>query len=148
MFALDYFYKRERVQRQMHDLICLIAKPSNLTVDQLNAIKGIIGQLKPKLEMSDEVDMEGAQAELATQHQETYQQRLNKIDQSIAMIERNLAGSSTDDQVQQFQLYGQGSSYDQPEQLTTDAESLDPLMVRQMMQERHVKHMKIVFYMH
>ena len=52
--------------------------------------------------MSGEVDMEEAQAELATQKQETYQHRLNKIDQSIAMIERILAGSSNDDQVQQF----------------------------------------------
>ena len=34
-----------------------------------------------------------------------------------------------------FKLFGQGSSSDQPEQLTTDAESLDRLMVRQMMQE-------------
>ena len=49
------------------------------------------------------------------------------------MIERNLAGSSTDDQVQQFQLYGQGSSSDQPEQFTTYAESLYPILVRQMM---------------
>ena len=51
------------------------------------------------------------------------------------MTERNLTASSNDDQVQQFQLFGQGSSSHQPEQFTTDAESLDPLMVRRLMQE-------------
>lgn len=59
MFDLEDYYKRDRVQRQMHDWMSSIAKSSsNLTVDQLNAVFGIIGKVKPKLEGRDDVDME------------------------------------------------------------------------------------------
>jgi thymidylate synthase (FAD) len=61
----------------MHDLMSSIAKSSNLTVGKLKAVTQAIGKLKPKLEMSDEVDMEGAQAELTPQQNETYQQLLD-----------------------------------------------------------------------
>jgi len=118
----------------MHDLMSSKSKSSNLTVDQLKTVTQAIGQLTPKLEMSDEVDMEGAQAELATSEQETYQQQLETMNQSIAMIQQYLAGSINDDQVQSFQLYGQGSLSDQPEQFTTYAESLDPILARQLME--------------
>ena len=60
--------------------------------------------------MIDEVDMEGAQAELATQEQETYQQQLEIIRQGKALLRQYLAGSSQYDPVQTFLLYGQGSS--------------------------------------
>ena len=58
-----------------------------------------------------------------------------QINQSIARIQQNLAKSSNDDQVQQFQIYGQGSSSDQPEQFTTSAERLVSLIVSQLMEE-------------
>ena len=59
MFEFDDYYQRERVQRQMHDLMSSISKSSNLTVDQLKAVTQAIGKLKPTLEVGDVVDMEG-----------------------------------------------------------------------------------------
>jgi hypothetical protein len=37
MFEFDDYYQRERVQRQMHDLMSSISQSSNLTVDQLKS---------------------------------------------------------------------------------------------------------------
>ena len=37
MFEFDDYYQRERVQRQMHDLMSSIAESSNLTVDKLKS---------------------------------------------------------------------------------------------------------------
>jgi len=81
MFEFDDYYQRERVQRQMHDLMSSIAESSNLTVDKLKAVTQAIGKLRPTLEVGDVVDMEGAQAELATQQQGTNQQQLEKLRQ-------------------------------------------------------------------
>ena len=78
MFEFDDFYQRERVQRQMHDLMSSIAKSSNFTVGELKAVTQAIGKLKPKLDVGDVVDMEGAQAELTAQQDEIYQQQLEK----------------------------------------------------------------------
>jgi hypothetical protein len=78
MVEFDDFYQRERVQRQMHDLMSSIAKSSNLTVGELKAVTQAIGKLKPKLDVGDVVDMEGAQAELTAQQEEIYQQQLEK----------------------------------------------------------------------
>jgi hypothetical protein len=126
MFEFDDYFQRERVQRQMHDLMSSIAESSNLTVDKLKAVTQAIGKLKPKLDMGDEVDMEGAQAELTAQQEEIYQQQLEKIRQGKALLRQDLAGSIQDDPVQTFLLHGQGSSSDQPttEHFTTDPEDL------------------------
>ena len=48
MFEFDDYYQRERVQRQMHDLISSIAKSSNLTFHQVKTIRTYLSK-KPKL---------------------------------------------------------------------------------------------------
>ena len=61
MFELELYYQRERVQRQMHDLLSSIA--SNLTVGQFNALvgtKGTKGKQIPPFGMGDVVDMQAA----------------------------------------------------------------------------------------
>ena len=110
----------------MHDLMSSIAKSSNFTVGQLKAVTQAIGKLKPKLDVGDVVDMEGAQAELTAQQEEIYQQQLEKIRQGKALLRQDLAGSSQDNPVQACLLHGQGSSTDQPstEHFTTDPEDL------------------------
>ena len=126
MFEFDDYYQRERVQRQMHDLMSSIAKSSTLTVGELKAVTQAITKLKPKLDVGDVVDMEGAQAELATQQQEDYQQLLGRIRQWKTLLKKDLTASSQDNPVQSFLLYGQGSSSDQPSTEFLTAVSEDP----------------------
>jgi hypothetical protein len=44
-----------------------IAESSKLTVDQLGAVFGALGKLRPTLEVGDVVDMAGAGSDLAMQ---------------------------------------------------------------------------------
>ena len=73
VFEFDDYYQRERVQRQMHDLLSSIAKSSDLTVGQLNAIIGSKGKLRPTFGTGDAFDMQAASDALTLQQQEARQ---------------------------------------------------------------------------
>ena len=105
MFEFDDYYQRERVQRQMHDLMSSIAESSNLTVDKLKAVTQAIGKLRPKLDVGDVVDMEGAGSDLAGQLEFEKRLKAENLAGSIALAQADIAGSSAQDPV--LNLIGQ-----------------------------------------
>lgn len=109
VFEFDDYYQRERVQRQMHDLLSSIAKSSDLTVGQLNAIIGSKGKLRPTFGTGDAFDMQAASDALTLQQQELRQKQLEKLNQVRSILKQHLGMPISADPIEQL-IPGQGSS--------------------------------------
>ena len=93
----------------MHDLLSSIAKSSDLTVGQLNAIIWSKGKLRPTFGTGDAFDMQAASDALTLQQQELRQKQLEKLNQVRSILKQHLGMPISADPIEQL-IPGQGSS--------------------------------------